>query len=800
MWTQRTAPDLGADSKRRTARHHRSCCFLFSALLAAASPLTFAQQDLGAIERPAGDEVFVTLRINGVTRGEFLALKTGDDFWLSGDDLARLNMTFPGGKPGKRYNSLRELGASTLDFNEGELVLAATFPADALEATRVDLGTLPQAPRLTASPSSLILSYRLSHRTLPTVGQQTTALTDLNVRMGEVLLRQESRVDSGDLQRGFTRGRTQAIVDEPAQARRWIAGDVLSSAGPYGTAITGAGLQVAKVWNMAPDSVRQTRGSIRTTTALPAQVELTVDGTTVYRGDVGPGPVEFNNLQFAGGQRDLRLIVTDVSGRRTVVDQPFFFADTALAAGVHDYAYFVGKRSELGTRNQWQYKEAAAQAFHRYGLNDRVTIGVGGEANADFASIGSGATLRTETLGLFSLDRLANRDRVEGRTRTGWSGRYTFQTPLFTAIGGLRVFDRQFRSFSTASDAAFPTRDTRFSLSRAVGSTSVSVEWARTQTDTETRMTAALRLYRSLGNSSLVSAELRTTQLDGQRQNGIGVVYRKYLDQGQWAGGSVDLTGSTRTSSVEVGRQTPQDEGVGYRALLSDISQPGRDSQAAALVSTLNLRPATLELTTTSENGGGGTYGELALTGAMVAVDSHIGLSRQVNDSFLLARLGVPQPGVQILLNNQVQGTTDTDGQLFIPNVAAFDRQDLSVNDKQVPITYQLGRRSIVVAPQYRSGAIVDFGMRKQRGLAGKAWNVRGGRRSPLGGQAWTMRGPSGAFTIESSSTGDFYVEDAAPGTYTGHVTTAGQDLSCKLRVPVSSEPVVELSEGVLCE
>lgn len=801
MSIRRVAPDPAAIPPGPPKHRLRAGCLLLFVLVFAAVPSpTIAQQAPPASQRPAGDEAIVSLRINGVTRGEFLVVKAGDDFWMSQEDLAGLKIAFPGGRPGPGFNSLRALGASRLEFQEGELVLQVTFPGESLQGTHVDLGSTPSSQQRAKAPASLILSYRLSHRTLPSGGQQATALNDLNVRVGPLLLRQESRLDSGSQQQhGFTRGRTQAVFDQPEHARRWIAGDVLATAGPFGTSITGAGLYVSKIWTMSPDALRQPRGRIRATTALPAQVELLVDGTTLFRGNVNPGPIEFDNLQYAGGQRDMRLVVTDVSGRRTVIEQPFFFADTALAAGVHDYSYFIGRRSELGSANQWVYKEPAAQAFHRYGATDNVTIGAGGEANADFATLGGGVSLRSDTLGLFSLDLLANRDRVLRRNRTGWAARYTFQTPFFSAIAGLRMFDHGFRSF-TANASAFPIRDARLALATTVGPMSYSLEWTRTQAEAETRSTTALRLFRSLGNMSVLSAELRSTVVNGQRQKGLGVIYRHYLDPVNWAGGALDMAGDSRTLTAEVGRQLPEGEGLGYRASLIDVAQPGSHTRTAALNATYNLRPAAIEVSTSTQSGGGGTFGEVALTGAIVAVGGHMGLSRQVGDSFLLARLGVPEPGIEILLNNQVQGRTDARGELFIPNVSAFDRQDVSVNDKQIPMTYQLGRRGVVVAPAYRSGAVVDFDMRRQRAAVGQAWRLREGRRTPVAEQKWTMSGPSGTLTIETSSTGDFYVEDAAPGSYAGQVMSGTDALQCTLVVPQSQEPVQELRGGVTCE
>ncbi|WBY03763.1 fimbria/pilus outer membrane usher protein [Ramlibacter tataouinensis] len=746
--------------------------------------------------QPTGEEAILTVTVNGIPRGEFTLIKQVDDYWLGAGEVQRLNLQRPPPPAQGGYVSVKSLGARSVRFDEAQLALHLEFPGESLQGTRIDLSSLPKTVPLSEAPPSLILSYRLSNRSAMSAGREWTAITDLNVRTGPLLLRQEHRLDIAGSQRRLARGRTQAILDQPAAARRWIGGDVVSTAGNFGSSITAAGLLVTKIWNMTPDAVRQPRAALHASTVLPAEVELSVDGSTVFRGNVGPGPIELDNLILHGGARNLRLTVTDVAGRRQVIEQPFLFADSALAKGVHDYSYFIGRRSELGPDFRWRYREGAWQAFHRYGATDSLTVSAGGEGSPDFTTAGVGATLRSDHAGLLSLDLLGQRQR-SGGAAGGWSARYAYQTPRFSTLLGVRQFEPNFRSFAIGA-GSFPRREWLAAASTSWGLATLAAELTRVESGADSRSIGTLRLYANLDRASLLSAEWQTTRSRSQQDHRLALVYRAFLDANNWAGGSAEVSSGAHTVTLETGRHIPQSEGFGYRAALSSTHQAGQESQTASLAGALNLRPATLELATTQQTGGRG-FSEFALSGSLVAVDGEIGLTRSVHDSFILARLGAPQPGIQVMLNNQVQGTTDDKGRVFIPNVGAFDRQEVSVNDRQIPMTYQLGHRVQPIAPPYRSGLLVDFKLRRMHALVGIARRAQ--PQAPVASASWSMTAPSGKdVLIETTSTGDFYLEDVEAGTYRGTLEVDESRYACRLTVPEFDEPIYESAEGILCE
>lgn len=813
MWTRRAASDRAIAripsfpwlSRWRPPRRSALAAWL-GVVLAIPSPDGLLAQE-GAPSPPGAvqpEKVILTIRSNGIPRGEFTVLRAAEgDFWVRAADLQRLQVP---PRPeahrlvaGESWYSVRALGAAPV-FDEPRLALDVDFRAESLPGTHIDLSNRRPAQLRREPESSLLLSYRLS-AIRPSRGRPVALLgAELNVRGSGLLLRQETRMDTGAARKGLRRGMTQLIRDDLKDATRLLAGDTFSSAGPYGSTISGAGVQFSKVYDLAPDVIRHPVAQLQASTLLPAEVEVSVDGSPFYRGRVGPGPITLDNLLLAGGSRNVQLVVTDVAGRRQVIDQPFLFTDSVLARGFHEYSYFAGRRSQLRGQD-WHYLEPAWQAFHRYGLSDSVTVAAGGEGSPDFHNTGAGVTLRSDHLGLVSLDYLRSRDHVAGTRSEGWAARYTWYSRYGTLMLGRRRFEPGFRTFTTGSALPFPRSETQIALSTSLGRVHVSAGWVRTVSQPDVRETAFVRLGGNLSPRTSVFTDLHATRVGGGSRTWTANLYLRHdFDTQRWAGAQFSTGSPGRTLDTETGKQLPEGEGFGYRAGTSTRWRDGEAATAAFGGVEWNLRPATVGLFANAPLEGSRAYLQADVAGALVGMGGYWGLTRQVADSFVLARLGVPQPGVEIFLNHQSQGRTDDRGLLLIPQLSSLGRQDIWLNEKELGIQYRLPERRLVITPAFRSGNIVDFGITRVRALAGMAWRVGQGQREPVAARSWTMQGPAGSLAIATGSAGDFYLEDAAPGTYRGTLQVGQRSYACRMNVPEFPEPVHELQDGIICE
>ena len=786
-------PDACRQATSRLAAH---------ALLALALTVAPIPQ---ALATSTDDTLILTLSSNGMRRGEFTLVRRPDgDFWVSAEDVARLGVRVdPAARRAsgaEAYYSLRALGATRADFDEANLHLDVLFAPGAFEGTQIDLATRPHSGDVTAAPRSLILAYRLN---LQGSGSTRSASLEnsLNVRVGKVLLRQETRLLSLPQARGWVRGVTQLVWDEPALATRFAAGDVFSTAGPFGSAITGAGVLIQRVYDMKPDLIRHPTFGVRTVTTLPADVVIDVDGTPVFRGTVPPGPIDISNLLQYGGLRNVRVTVTDSAGRREVIERPFFFTNTVLAHGLHEFSYFAGRRSELAPDFRWRYGQPAWQAYHRVGVTDAVTAGAGGEGSRDFTNLGAGLALRADRLGVASLEALASRNRLRGLFARGWAARYSHVLGASSIFLGRRAYDDGFTSFATGPLTPFLRSETSVGLSTRLGSYNLTAQWSRSLDERGPRSTTSLRASTEIGRRRSLSFELLQTREPAQRTWAAFLLLRMELDGQIWLSSSLEHGSAGQLLSVEAGRTLPQGEGVGWRAGATTTLN-GQHTSLAHANATWNLPRATVDVGASAPlQGGGDPFGQVTVAGALAALDGYWGLTRSVEDSFVVARLGVPQPGVEVSINSQVQGRTDENGMLLIPHVTAFTRQQVAVNDRDLGMQYDLRERQRAVVPAYRSGTYVDFGARAIRAIAGFLWRAGpSGTRTPAANVAVVLSGDAGTVSLETGSAGDFYAENVAVGRYTGKLAIEGRTLECRLEVPRFSEPVFEVPGGITCE
>lgn len=764
-----------------------------------------AAQPAGAQE--GADELIVTVRANGVSRGEFTVLRTADgDFWVAATDVERLRLR-PTAQARRRalageYYSLRDLSEGAVRFDEATLAIHLDFPAGVLQGTRIDLSGRPPPGEILTPPASAILNYRAGVRQADTGPMQLRLTTELNARVGEVLFRQEAKAETGRNLPVFARGATQLVWDDRRDGRRVLVGDQLTVPGPFGTGFPAAGLSVTKLFSMTPDVLYQPTASFQLSTSTPAQVEVAVDGSPIHRTTVGPGPINVQNLHYYSGVRNVSVTVIDANGNRQVYEQPFLFTDTVLARGMHEYSYFVGKRSELGFDDSWRYREAAWQGFHRYGVNDHLTVEAGAEGNRDFASGGAGITLRSDRAGLLSVGALGSMDRGTDRTAQGWSARYTYLAPRGSFYAARRRLEPGFRTFASGGNTVGLLAETRIGGSlRLSDQTNLSADYTRAIETSGPRQNYAVRLSSSVTRQFSVFGEYsRSKSGSGSGFWGFNLYLRYELDPQHWAGSTYRANNNFHAVEAEAGRKLPQGEGVGYRVGTVLGRTRGEPTESVHGSANWNLRPVSFDFNASAQTRGGQAwFAEAGVSGAFVTLDGYLGATRQVPDGFAIARLGVPQAGVDVYLNSQVQGQTDADGNLLIPNVGAFGRQDVTLDDKKLSMEYSLGRKRVTIAPAYKSGTLVTFGGKKLQAVTGRAWLQLADGRKPIASRAWTVAGPAGRLAIETAPSGEFYLEDGPAGRYTGSVQFDGKVYSCAMDIPSFTEAVHELRDGLVC-
>ena len=148
------------------------------------------------------------------------------------------------------------------------------------------------------------------------------------------------------------------------------------------------------------------------------------------------------------------------------------------------------------------------------------------------------------------------------------------------------------------------------------------------------------------------------------------------------------------------------------------------------------------------------------------------------NQSFAVVQVA-DYEGLTIYLDNQPVGRTDEHGRVLIEALRPYERNEISVDPRQVPMDGSLSQRAIGVTPAYRSGALVRFPVERanaatMRPVRPDGSAVPAGASATLGlrpvpggaGRTAVRRRPR-ATPLTSGSTwagGECRVDAAAPG------------------------------------
>jgi len=156
--------------------------------------------------------------------------------------------------------------------------------------------------------------------------------------------------------------------------------------------------------------------------------------------------------------------------------------------------------------------------------------------------------------------------------------------------------------------------------------------------------------------------------------------------------------------NVNATRPPDYDGGWGWGAQAGDTgSVPFRQAQVQYL-------GRDGEVTALAQNIAGRTSASVDVTGAIVLMDHSVEPSRRIDDGFALVSTdGVA--GIPVLHENRVIGTTDSGGHLLIPDLNAYQHNQVNIDSMKLPADARIATTALDLVPQAQSGVLAQFGV-----------------------------------------------------------------------------------------
>ncbi len=763
-----------------------------------ATPVRGADFDAGTM--------IVAVTVNGERKGEFFVYRTSDgDFLVKASDLAAMDLRdLQGGivqVEGEPHLSLRSAAGIEPRLDEKTLTLEIAAAARLLGRKAIDLQPPRRPGVLRPRDSSAFLNYRLGS----TGGADDASLNvaaEAGARWGDWLLVSDyDHVSTSGGKRRSVRLMSHLTLDRRQQLQRLVLGDFFITGAALGSALRLGGISFSKRYTLDPYFVRHPTAAFAGAVPAPAEVQIYLGGMQVRTERLPAGEFLLQNFNYYGGARDIQVVLRDRFGREQRLDYRYYFTDSLLRRGLHEYSYDLGvMRHDFGLSSN-QYRGGAASMFHRYGISDSLTLGVRGEASKSGGNFGPEVLVRLGALGTTAARVAASRD-AQRRSGHALQISHDYQAGSFNARFDVRHLSEHYAA--AAGPLAEPRPRSNISAGVGYGNAAIGNFGLDLSTSTYYRSTAqraaTFSYSRSLrGNLSFFATYSRVQEGSRRNEFFVGLSWSPTKDVS--ASAVLQDRAGTSTQLLQVGNNAPQGEGWGWRLAAENARQQGQGTKSVWPFVQYNgpygIYTADFRSDSVGEHGSRSSY-QLAASGAIAYVDGTIGFSRPIADSFGVVQVG-SLPDVRVYQSNQLIGKTNAAGRLFVPNLSSYLDNQIAIDDKDVPFEYLISAKERFVSPAWRSGSVVPFQVTRIQAFTGKILHRTDGALQPAEYHEGTLIANGSSVSFDTGNGGSFYLENIPPGRFDVVLSSPNGKCRLDLVIPESTATIVELGE-IVCE
>ncbi|MGO1080919.1 fimbria/pilus outer membrane usher protein [Inquilinus sp. CA228] len=630
---------------------------------------------------------------------------------------------------------LDSLAGVTWRYNEPKQVVVFTAPDDARVPTSVDVGSGSRPVDLSAVRSDLgfLMNYTLygtSQYDWSNDGSTSTlsgsfdarVLTPYGIGSTTALARVNDFDNFDDESNGFIRLDSAWRYTDPESLLVYQAGDSISAALSWSSSYRFGGLQFKRNFDIRPDLVTSPVPNLAGTASVPSTLDLYLNNIRVFSGEVPAGPFDFTGLPFLGGGGDARIVMKDALGREVVTQRSYFFAPDMLREDYFDFSVELGfVRLGYGDSSFKYDRSLAGSASIRYGLTDWMTLEGHAEATRGLFNGGAGVVTSFGPYGAVNASAAASQYGARDGDETGGKVSafyqvsrlgYSFYAGADRMIGDYNdvglVVDRRHGNDAPISSRAREILRTGLSFPLGFDPSSLSLGFSR------------IRGAGENGDSSILTASWSRTIFDDVSVYVTG--YGDFDDRsnyGVFAGVTIplggDMTGSANVSrngnrasfDTSLTKSARLEEGSLGWAVRDQETVDGTGNRAASV----NYRAAVAYLQGSLEQSGDMGRVTGTVEGSIVAAGGGVFLANRVDDAFAVVKAG--GPNVEVSLNNRRVATTNSGGRAFVPYLQSYQNNTIAIDPANLALDLQPDATQTVVVPADRSGAVVDFGVKK---------------------------------------------------------------------------------------
>jgi len=539
--------------------------------------------------------------------------------------------------------------------------------------------------------------------------------------------------------------------------RRYSLGDFINGGLSWTRPVHLEGVQINSDFSMRPDLVTFPVPTITGSAAVPSTVNVLTDGNLAASSQIAPGPFEVPQLPVVEGAGTISMTVTDAMGQQVTVTQPFYASSTMLAAGLQTFAVQAGLVRRYWGSVSNDYGKLAGAAIYRRGLTPKFTIEGSAEGTPGAFMAGAGAVTQIGNLGVVNFAVAPSFG--SGQAGAQFSAGAQRIGRVFSLGASAIIADRNYRDVASENGDGVPRKQlsafTGLSLRKfgsgglayaAVNMDPSPVPLQQNANPAQHSQIVSANYSLQVHHVFLYATEFRDLLNKGSSGLQIGLTIPFGKRNSVTASG-----GSDGSAQIDVQQPAPIVGDWGYQAYLSagDSTHVFAQGQYKSPVGLF---------TAGVDSDSGVTTVRLETQGAFSFVDGELFPSNSIYDSFAVVDTG-PMAHVHVLQENRDVGSTNSSGRLLVPDMRAFDLNQISIAPTDIPPDVTIDVASRQVRPQDRSGVVLKFPIKFSHGALLRLVD-EAGVAVPLGSTA-TLRATG--VVVPVGYDGDAYVEDLSP-------------------------------------
>jgi outer membrane usher protein FimD/PapC len=524
----------------------------------------------------------------------------------------------------------------------------------------------------------------------------------------------------------------------------------------------GAGF--SKLYRLDPYYITQPLFTLRGAAEFPSDAEIYLDGRLAGRHSVAPGSFELKNIYSTAGSHLVEVALKDPFGNEQRISYPLYFSAQLLREGLHEYSYNAGfLREQFGVESN-EYGKAAFSAFHRYGVTSALNIGARAEGSSGIANAGIFTSFALPRAGAFTLSLAGS--EADGNRGAAGSLQHSYQFKSFNTSMFLRGFSRHYAT--VVAPAATDTA--RYAASANVGfqvvpagSFSLAYSAAETHGGARTRVASANYTRVISRTMSVFATASRTKAQETTNSFFLGLNFS--FDQNLRGSVQASRSSGTNSETVQLQKDIPVGEGLGYRASLNRSETGASTAYAFNPSLQYNARYGIYSLDSIVQSSDSGTTEayNISAAGSFVYAGGFYGFSRPVSDSFGIVTID-NVPDAVVLNNGAEMGKTGPSGALVVPSLASYSQNQITLDVKNLPMDYTVSGVNVKISPSIWSGSCVAFDVQKVRAVTGILYvPQKDGQKMPLEYVDILMKAGESEVTIPTGKHGEFYAENILP-------------------------------------